>query len=201
MEKLITLISQRCFTLMLSGCLMLGITYSSLPINSFSSFAYAETLTTNTELFTAQQIHQYAETMPYWIWLVLPRIFPEYLNDKGGFLSLGFQWQAGEETPIGIHKSSNKLSESLSCNSCHSGASSLVKNTLKVESVFTPKVNFSHQRYRQFLVSCAKDPRFTADYILPAIQYNHQLSFLEKQYYRWSLIPKTKKQLLNPIKV
>ena len=27
--------------------------------------------------------------IPYWIWLVLPRIFPEYLPAPGGYASLG----------------------------------------------------------------------------------------------------------------
>lgn len=196
MKKLIILISRCCLALILSCGLMLGITSSFWPINSISPFAYAQTLIANDGSFSEQQIQQYSETMPYWIWLILPRIFPEYLNDKGGFLSLGFQWLAGEETPVGIYKDNSKESESLSCSSCHVGTFQLSKNTSKVEGLFTPKINFNHQRYHHFLVNCAKDPRFTADYILPAIEYNHQLSFLEKQYYRWSLIPRTKKQLL-----
>jgi hypothetical protein len=66
-----------------------------------------------------------------------------------------------------------------------------------VSDIITPKASFNHQRYHQFLEDCAKDPRFTASYILPAIEYNHRLSFLEKQYYRLSLIPKTRKQILT----
>ena len=27
--------------------------------------------------------------VPYWIWLVLPRVFPEYLPGPGGYASLG----------------------------------------------------------------------------------------------------------------
>jgi hypothetical protein len=196
MKKLIILISQRCLVLILSCGLILGISSNFWLTNSISPFAYAETLTANDGLFSEQQTRQYSETMPYWIWLVLPRIFPEYLNDKGGFLSLGFQWLAGEETPVGIHKDNSNELEALSCYSCHIGTSSLLKKTSTVEGLFTPKVDFNHQNYHQFLVSCAKDPRFTADYILPAIEYNHQLSFFEKQYYRWLLIPKTQKQLL-----
>lgn len=175
---------------------MLGVADGFLPINLALPFAYAETLAADNVLFSTEQTRQYAETMPYWIWLVLPRIFPEYLDNKGGFLSLGFRWQAGEETPTGITKSNDKKWESLSCNSCHVGNSPLTKKTSMGNDAFAPKVNFNHQRYHQFLESCAKDPRFTADYILPAIEYNHRLSFLEKQYYRLSVIPKVRRQLL-----
>jgi hypothetical protein len=195
MNKFVIFLSRCCLSLLLSFCLILGVADGFWPINPILSFAYAETLTADNNLFSKDQTRLYAEKIPYWIWLVLPRIFPEYLDNKGGYLSLGFQWQAGDETPTGIAKSNDIGWESLSCNSCHIG-NSLAKKTSAVDSMITQKVKFNHQRYHQFLKSCAKDPRFTADYILPAIEYNHQLSFLEKQYYRISLIPKTRKQLL-----
>lgn len=196
MEKFIILLSRCCLILLLSCCLTLGVVDGFWSIAPIAPFAYAETLAADNTLFSPEQTRQYAETMPYWIWLVLPRIFPEYLDNKGGFLSLGFQWQAGEETPIGITKSNDGKWESLSCSSCHIGNSPLAKHASTENDVIIPKVNFNHQHYHQFLESCAKDPRFTAEYILPAIEYNHQLSFMEKQYYRLFLIPKTRKQLL-----
>src|SRR5260370_436550 len=30
--------------------------------------------------------------IPYWIWVVLPRVFPEYLPGPGGYSSLGVAW-------------------------------------------------------------------------------------------------------------
>lgn len=30
--------------------------------------------------------------IPYWIWLVLPRVFPEKLPGPGGYTSLGLTW-------------------------------------------------------------------------------------------------------------
>src|SRR5262245_8014381 len=42
--------------------------------------------------------------IPYWVWLVLPRVFPEYLNGPGGYASLGILWEEGQETPVGFSK-------------------------------------------------------------------------------------------------
>jgi hypothetical protein len=95
MKKFIILLSRCCLTLLLSCCLILGTADSFWPISPILPFAHAETLAADNSLFSTEQTQQYAQTMPYWIWLVLPRIFPEYLDDKGGFLSLGFQWKAG----------------------------------------------------------------------------------------------------------
>src|SRR5437773_4127844 len=42
--------------------------------------------------------------IPYWIWLVLPRIFPEYLPGPGGYASTGMLSKDGHEMPIGLSK-------------------------------------------------------------------------------------------------
>ena len=44
------------------------------------------------------------EGVPYWIWMVLPRIFPEYLPGTGGWASLGIHSRADHEMPIGLSK-------------------------------------------------------------------------------------------------
>src|SRR5216683_6237055 len=42
--------------------------------------------------------------IPYWIWLVLPRIFPEYVPYPGGYVALGMTWEEGKEMPAGFSK-------------------------------------------------------------------------------------------------
>ena len=42
--------------------------------------------------------------IPYWIWLALPRMFPEYMPGNGGYVSLGFSWEEGKEMPAGFSK-------------------------------------------------------------------------------------------------
>src|ERR1035438_614440 len=42
--------------------------------------------------------------IPYWIWLALPRIFPEYLPGPRGYASLGLSWEETREMPVGLSK-------------------------------------------------------------------------------------------------
>src|SRR3954454_155682 len=40
--------------------------------------------------------------LPYYVWMVLPRVFGEYLPGNGGYASLGFVSEPGHETPVGF---------------------------------------------------------------------------------------------------
>src|SRR3546814_2431983 len=40
--------------------------------------------------------------IPYWIFYVLPRMFPEKLPGPGGYASFGVAWEAGQELPVGF---------------------------------------------------------------------------------------------------
>src|SRR4249919_2389536 len=42
--------------------------------------------------------------IPYWIFYVLPRMFPEKLPGSGGYASLGVPWEEGFELPVGFTK-------------------------------------------------------------------------------------------------
>ena len=42
--------------------------------------------------------------IPYWIFYVLPRMFPEKLPGPGGYAALGVSWEQGQELPIGFTK-------------------------------------------------------------------------------------------------
>ena len=45
-----------------------------------------------------------AAGMPYWLWLIMPRMFPEKLPGPGGYASLGMVWEEGREMPVGLTK-------------------------------------------------------------------------------------------------
>lgn len=136
----------------------------------------------------------------YWIWMVLPRLFPEYLPDSGGYLSLGFPWLEGEETPIGICKLPAKLTgeslQRLDCLACHRSPAaqppSAENPVLRSSENQYVKVAFTHPGYAAFLRRCAEDPRFEADYLLPAIRYNHKVGWIKEWYYRLILIPQAR---------
>lgn len=137
-----------------------------------------------------------AEGMPYWIWLVLPRLFPEYLPRPGGYTSLGITWEEGKETPIGFTKKTIGFPrQGITCAVCHT---STYRQTAKDKPVIVttgPSNKFDSQAYLRFLFNCARDPRFTSKYILDAIEEEHEFSWLEKQLYRYLIVPQTKKAL------
>jgi len=47
---------------------------------------------------------EYDSGIPYWIFYVLPRMFPEKLPGPGGYASLGVAWEQGQELPVGFTK-------------------------------------------------------------------------------------------------
>lgn len=136
--------------------------------------------------------------IPYWIWVVLPRLFPEKLTDSGGYTSLGLTWEEGREMPIGLTKESIGIARvGINCAICHVGT---VRETPLSNPSFllgAPSNKFDVQRYVRFFFECANDPRFTPGFILPEIEYNHHLSLLESAFYRYIIIPRTKNTLLK----
>jgi hypothetical protein len=139
-----------------------------------------------------------AEGIPYWIWVVLPRLFPEKLPSAGGYTSLGFTWEEGKETPVGITKKTIGFPrQGITCAVCHTATYRPTAVDKPVIVPTGPAQKFDSQRYLRFLFDCANDPRFTSDYLLQAIQYEHHFSWLEKQLYRFLIIPQTRKAILK----
>jgi hypothetical protein len=61
--------------------------------------------------------------VPYWIWLVLPRLFPEYLPAPGGYASIGVLGQPGHEMPIGLSKVTVGFPRvGINCAMCHAAS-------------------------------------------------------------------------------
>ena len=61
--------------------------------------------------------------IPYWIWLVLPRIFPEYLPYPGGYVALGMTWEEGKEMPAGFSKKTvGYVRVAANCALCHAAS-------------------------------------------------------------------------------
>ena len=148
-----------------------------LPVSPASAVSVEEFYTQSQPIDVSRMSRPSGESS-YWIWLVLPRLFPQYLPGRGGYLSFGFPWPDGEETPYGIQKtlSTSAWSESqqkLDCASCHAAT----RRALNPDTT-TITAQFNHRNYAQFLVNCASDPRFDADYMMSTIKYNHKLGFL-----------------------
>src|SRR3546814_3739328 len=47
--------------------------------------------------------------IPYWIFYVLPRMFPEKLPGPGGYAAFGVAWEAGQELPVRSEEHTSEL--------------------------------------------------------------------------------------------
>jgi len=136
------------------------------------------------------------DSVPYWIWLILPRLFPEKLPGPGGYASLKMDWKAGEEVPVGLTKQTIGVPRvSLNCAACHTAAFSSFDNKEFSMLLTDSAPKFDLQGYIDFLRRSANDPRFEPDYLLNNLQNVYDLSWIEKNFYRFVIIPKSKQAL------
>lgn len=136
--------------------------------------------------------------VPYWIWLVLPRIFPEFLPGPGGYAALGLLSSDGHELPIGLSRVTIGVPRvAINCAFCHTTSVRTAPDAPRMLVAGGPANQTSTQGYLRFLFACASDPRFTADVILAEIARNHRLSTAERLAYRLVIIPRTRSHLLE----
>jgi mono/diheme cytochrome c family protein len=139
-----------------------------------------------------------ARGVPYWIWLVLPRIFPEYLPTPGGYASIGIIATGGHEMPIGFSKVDIGVPRvGLNCAFCHTATVRATPTDAPVVYPGAPAHQTGAEEYVRFLAAAASDPRFTADTILGEIAKNVTLSLPDRLLYRFVLIPDTRRALLR----
>lgn len=139
-----------------------------------------------------------AEGLPYWIWMMMPRLFPEYLPRQGGYTSLGITWEEGQELPVGFSKKTIGFPrQGITCALCHNATYRVTEKDKPVIVAAGPSNKFDLQSYVRFLGKCASDPRFTADYLLEKIQYAVDLSWFDRLLYRFVIIPRTREEMLK----
>jgi hypothetical protein len=137
--------------------------------------------------------------LPYWIWLALPRMFPEYMPGPGGYASLGLSWEESREMPVGFAKKTvGYVRVTGNCALCHATSHSAGPDDSPTVVTAAPGHTTNIQGLLYFLTQCAQDTRFNADEILAEVDTATKLSFLDRLLYRYVLIPRTKRALLNP---
>jgi hypothetical protein len=136
--------------------------------------------------------------LPYWIFAVLPRMFPEYLPGPGGYSSFGFAWEEGSEMPIGFTKKTIGFERvGVNCAFCHTSTWRATPQDKPNIVITGPGHQIDGQKYLRFLYACASDPRFNATNILAEIDRLTRLSLVDRMLYRLVLIPQTKRALLE----
>jgi hypothetical protein len=136
--------------------------------------------------------------IPYWIWLVLPRVFPEYLPGPGGYASLGLLGGDGHELPIGLSRVTVGFPRvAINCAMCHT--SSVRVRATDPPTIYPagPSHQTAEQQYLRFLFACASDPRFTAGTLMNEIAKNVRLSTVDAMLYRFAIIPATRRGILR----
>jgi len=141
--------------------------------------------------------------VPYWIFYVLPRIFPEKLTQDGkvipgGYASLGVPWEQGQELPVGFTKKTIGFARvGNNCAVCHTTSYREKPDSNPVFVVGGPAHTTNVEGFFRYLIDCAKDPRFNADILMAEINRVADLDFIDKLLYRFAIIPMTRKRLLE----
>ena len=140
--------------------------------------------------------------IPYWIWRVLPELFPEYIPDRPGkgYARFGFIYEPGVlSRPIGTSYREKQIPLlGLNCAACHAGTVRESPEAAPQIILGMPAHQFRLQEYIRFLYACAQDERFQAGSILSAIRsVNPDFSWWDRLIYRFLVIPRTKEALLK----
>ncbi|HEV2382787.1 MAG TPA: hypothetical protein VG206_23730 [Terriglobia bacterium] len=136
--------------------------------------------------------------LPYYIWQVLPTMFPDKLPGPGGWASFGFIFEPGQEIPIGFSlRQIGYPALEANCSLCHTGTYRTSPADAPHVILGAPAHTLDLESFQRFLFACASDPRFTSANVLQAINKLHQTSFLEGLVYRFLIIPVAKHGLLQ----
>jgi hypothetical protein len=115
--------------------------------------------------------------IPYWIWKVLPKMFPEYLPGKKyepgkEYASMGFLYEGDKDLPIGVSRRNTQGIDRVfvNCAACHAGSVREAPGKPRNIYVAMPSNTVNLEAFQRFIFDCASDPRFTADRLLPEIK-------------------------------
>jgi hypothetical protein len=139
--------------------------------------------------------------LPYALWIALPKVFPEYLHGPGGYASLGFRWEPGRtpyDAPLGFSRARVGVERmAINCAFCHVTTFRRAPDAPLEYALAGPGNVVDVLGYQNFLTRSARDPRFTADTLLPVIDQELRLSWIDRLIYRYAIIPVTRKRLLE----
>lgn len=137
--------------------------------------------------------------LPYWIWRVLPTLYPEYLpGNQDGYGSIGVYWIGGEELPVGFSKKTLGVIPRVApnCAFCHQGSYRLHADDPATFVASGPGTRVNIQGFIRFLGAVGRhSDRFTADNVMNAITAIYDMPLWERTLYRYLLIPAVRSAL------
>lgn len=139
--------------------------------------------------------------VPYWLWVVLPEVFADKLPNRpgNGYERLGFIYETPtSDLPIGASRSGGLQPRvGLNCATCHAGSYRDAPGAPPAIVLGMPAHQMDLQAYARFLSAIAKDPRFNADTLIPAMQKRPGFGFFDGLVYRFVAIPRSKEGILE----
>ncbi len=160
--------------------------------------------------------------LPYWIWVALPELFPEYLPDGKpgqGYSSFGYTYEKDGDRrfqlPIGTSQRNSLTLDRvwINCGVCHTGT---VRDTPQSERQIIlgmPANRYNQGEWIRFLFAAASDPRFDGEHLVRKIRelekerrkvakiagpkLPKELNLLEEEIYKLAVVPVMKQRLLS----
>ncbi|MEX2229764.1 MAG: cytochrome c [Dehalococcoidia bacterium] len=145
--------------------------------------------------------------VPYWIWRVLPDVFPDILDELtpgrpgAGYERLGFIYEPDVELehprPIGLSYRKTAIEAvGVNCAACHVGTVRSTPDGGAQLVLGMPAARLDFLGYERFLIDATDDPRFNAGTLIDAIkQVNPDFGFFDQMVYRYVVIPRMKSRL------
>jgi mono/diheme cytochrome c family protein len=125
--------------------------------------------------------------VPFWLWKVLPEMFPRYLPDggKNGYASLGLIQEEGKDRPVGFSQRRVLGLElvGLNCAVCHTGRYRETPGSDPVIVMGMPANTVDLQGYFQFLFDCASDSDFLVEDVMDRIRAKGGLDWYQRLVY------------------
>jgi mono/diheme cytochrome c family protein len=136
--------------------------------------------------------------LPYWIWLAIPRLFPEHMPGPGGYAALGMSWEEGKEMPVGFAKQRvGYVRVTGNCALCHAMSRGNGQDEAPTILPVTKGHTTDIQPLLTFYRKSAQDPRFNADEFFSEINSDTRLSLVDRLLYRYVFIPRIRKALID----
>src|SRR4051795_3096684 len=140
-----------------------------------------------------------AARVPYYLFDVLPDMFPELMPDpKKGYAGFGLIFEKGHSVPVGFaYREIGYAAVEPNCAMCHTGSVRLAANSDPVVVPGAPAHELDLEGFQWFLYNCATSPKFSAERVMDAVEKKHPLGFLDDFMYRNVIMPAAQAALVE----